>query len=84
MNALPVPTVKIIGPYRFHFYTSDEMEPRHVHVVRDTGRAKFWLDPVRLQDSKRFRRVELKRIEKLITRHQAELRREWDDFFNDR
>jgi hypothetical protein len=36
-----MPTVKIIGPYRFHFYSSDHGEPAHVHVQRDEANAKF-------------------------------------------
>jgi hypothetical protein len=49
-----MPTVKIIGPYRFHFYSSDHGEPAHVHVQRDEANAKFWLDSVRLDRSQRF------------------------------
>ncbi len=49
-----MPTVKIIGPYRFHFYSSDHGEPAHVHVQRDEANAKFWLDSVRLDGSQRF------------------------------
>jgi hypothetical protein len=77
-----VPTVKIIGPYRFHFYTADQPEPRHIHVVRDDATAKFWLDPIRLSGSRDFSRVELNRIGKLIAEHQAEFRRKWDEYFH--
>jgi len=76
-----VPTVKIIGPYRFHFYANDRNEPRHVHVERDDCMAKFWLDPVRLDRSQRFARNELLSIQKLVLRHQNEFRRKWNDYF---
>ena len=55
-----MPTVLRRGPYRFFFYSSDRAEPPHVHVERDENPAKFWLDPVRLQESGGFRGAELK------------------------
>jgi hypothetical protein len=76
-----MPTVRIIGPYRFHFYSSDRDEPRHIHVDRDKATAKFWLDPLRLERSQGFFRVELARIQKLVERHQVEFRRKWNDYF---
>ncbi len=76
-----VPTVKNIGPYRFHFYSSDRDEPRHIHVERDLATAKFWLDPVRLERSGRFSRAELARLQKLVERHKLEFRKKWNDYF---
>ena len=49
-----MPSVRFPGPYRFFFYSGDNAEPPHVHVERDNYKAKFWLDPVRLQRSKGF------------------------------
>lgn len=43
-----MPTVLRIGPSRFFFYAGDGNEPPHVHVERDDGEAKFWLEPIRL------------------------------------
>jgi hypothetical protein len=58
-----MPTVHRAGPYRFFFYAGDRDEPPHVHVEGDKNTAKFWLDPVRLQNSSGFNRNELNRIE---------------------
>ena len=30
-----MPTILRIGPYRFFFYSSEDGEPIHVHVIRD-------------------------------------------------
>jgi hypothetical protein len=76
-----MPTVKIIGPYRFHFYSSDHGEPAHVHEERDDATAKIWLDADRLDRSQRFSRVELARLQKLVERHQKEFRKKWYDYF---
>ena len=46
-----MPTILELGPYRFFFYANDIDEPAHIHVQRDRYKAKFWLKPVRLQQS---------------------------------
>lgn len=78
-----MPTVFRSGPYRIFFYSADRDEPPHVHDERDRNRARFWLDPVRLEQSGGFRRLELRRIERLITDNAEALLREWDEFFDD-
>ena len=62
-----MPTLLRVGPYRFFFYSGDRTEPPHVHVERENDRAKFWLDPVRLQESGGFGRSEIRRIEGIVT-----------------
>jgi Domain of unknown function (DUF4160) len=61
-----MPTVMRIGPYRFHFYSREGVEPPHIHVERDEMEAKFWLRPVSLAANYKFSRAELSRIEKLV------------------
>ena len=77
-----MPTVKIIGPYRFFFYSGDRDEPAHIHVERDNHTAKFWLQPVRLQNSGRFKRKELNRIQKLVEENQTLFLEEWNEYFS--
>ena len=76
-----MPTVLRSGPYRLFFYSADREEPRHVHVERDDCRAKYWLEPVRLDDSSGFGPAELGKIEVLVTQNVELLRKAWDDFF---
>lgn len=76
-----MPTVLRSGPYRFFFFAGDRDEPAHVHVERDDRTAKFWLDPVRLQGSGGFSRIELVRIEKLVGNRRVELMEAWNDYF---
>lgn len=78
-----MPTTLRIGPYRFFFYAGDPVEPPHVHVQRDRCVAKFWLMPVRLQQSGGFRANELNRIQRMVEVNQELLLREWDEYFND-
>ena len=76
-----MPTILRSGPYRLFFYAGDSDEPPHVHIERDDRIAKFWLDPIRLQSSGGFSRVELARIEKLVSDRRVELREAWNEYF---
>jgi hypothetical protein len=76
-----MPTVLNIGPYAFVFFSSDRGEPRHIHVVRDKGLAKFWLEDVSLAKSRNFPDHEISAIEKLVVQHRETFRKAWDDYF---
>lgn len=76
-----MPTVFRAGSYRFFFYASDRDEPVHVHVEREGHVAKFWLDPVRLQESGGFSRSELNRVQRLIHTNQHRFREAWHEYF---
>ena len=57
-----MPTVHRFGPYRFYFYAhenQDTREPPHIHVRSGDGEAKFWLEPVSLENSWRYTPREL-------------------------
>lgn len=56
-------------PYRFFFFAGGRDEPPHVHVQREAKRAKFWLDPVRLQNSGGFDPPEINRVEPTARDH---------------
>ena len=77
-----MPTVLIIGPYRFFFYSGDRDEPLHIHVERDNHTAKFWLQPVRLQNSGGFKSKELSRIQDLVEENQAKFVEVWNEYFS--
>jgi len=76
-----MPTVLRFGPYRFFYYSADRKEPPHVRVEREARRAKFWLDPVRLQDSGGFNRTEIRRLRVLVRRNESRLLEAWHAFF---
>lgn len=78
-----MPTVLRSGPYRFFFFAGDRDEPPHVHVERESNRAKFWLDPLRMQNSGGFSGIELSRISALIDENRDLLLGAWDEYFND-
>ncbi len=76
-----MPTVLRVGPYRFVFFSSDQVEPVHIHVKRDNSLAKYWLDPVALAKNRGFAEHELNTIESLVIQNRQELMEAWHDFF---
>lgn len=78
-----MPTVFRTGPYRFFFfYADDRDEPPHIHVEREANIAKFWVDPVRLQNSGGFSRTEINRMQKLVEENRVALLERWNEFFS--
>lgn len=78
-----MPTVFRDGPYRFFFYSGEGNEPPHIHVRRDDLIAKFWLDPIRLQNSGGFSPIALRRIQAIISLRIRELMEAWNEKFSD-
>jgi hypothetical protein len=78
-----MPTILKVGSYRFFFYAGDQNEPPHIHVEQEGNIAKFWLNPVRLQNSSGFNHREIGRIRKIVEENKEELIRNWDEYFND-
>jgi hypothetical protein len=67
-----MPTILRIRGFRIGFYFADLVEPIHVHVRRQAGEAKYWVNPVELAESKGFRAHELADIQRILEDH-AEL-----------
>ncbi len=78
-----MPTLLREGSYRFFFYSDegDPREPPHIHVTGGDAVAKFWLDPVELESSKRLRAHEINQLRKLVERHQVFFLEEWHAYF---
>ncbi|TAN43024.1 MAG: DUF4160 domain-containing protein [Nitrospirae bacterium] len=76
-----MPTVLRVGAYRFFFYAGDADEPPHIHVAYDENIAKFWLDPVRLQNSGGFSRAEINKVNRIINDNQKKLLEAWHEYF---
>ena len=74
-------TVRRIGSARFFFYSNEGTEPPHIHVEEAGAVAKFWLEPVSLASSSRFRAHDLRRLERLVAEHRDEFLEVWHEFF---
>ena len=76
-----MPTIFVIGPYRFYFYSHESNEPPHVHIDREGLSAKFWIKRVSLAKNLGFRQNELIALQKLVLEHQKQLIDKWAEYF---
>jgi hypothetical protein len=77
-----MPNVLRIGPYRFGFFSKENNEPPHVHVVRDKCVAKFWLgETVRAARNDGFALHELNEIRKIVVKNRQILLEQWNEHF---
>jgi hypothetical protein len=59
----------------------DRDEPHHIHIERDDKVAKFWLDPIRLQNSGGFNRLELRHVYSIVEENREFLMEAWNEYF---
>lgn len=76
-----MPSLLLVGPYRFYFYSHEPNEPAHVHVDREAFSAKFWLNPVVLARNLGFSARELRRLQSLVIEHRTEFLEAWNEYF---
>lgn len=77
-----MPTVCVIGPYRFYFFSHEPNEPPHIHIDRDGLSAKFWLEKVSLAGNWGFRENELNRLRELVLKNRTKFLGKWNEYFN--
>ena len=75
-----MPTIMRVGPYRLAFYSSNGVEPAHVHVISATGQAKFWLEPVAVSRSVAVSARELRQIESIVRDNREQRLRSWPEY----
>lgn len=78
-----MPTILRIDGFRFFFYTNDHL-PKHIHIEKGEGTAKFHLFPVELVKSKHFKASEISEIRKLVLENRELLNQKWDEYFNNK
>jgi hypothetical protein len=75
------PTVFREGPFRFFFFSREEVR-KHVHVLSPEGEAKFWLEPeVAPAVVKGISETSLNRVEGIIRNRREEIVNAWERYF---
>jgi hypothetical protein len=77
-----MPTVLRVKGYRFFFFSLDRGEAPHIHVAKNDGYAKFWLEPMALARSRGFTSHELTEIAVLVVKHRRLFQEKWDEHFS--
>jgi hypothetical protein len=63
-----MPTVLKINGYRFKFFSNENNEPPHIHIIQGDGDAKYWLIPDCIEEyAYSFTIREKRDINKMIT-----------------
>lgn len=78
-----MPTVLRTAGYRFYFYSLENDEPPHIHVEWGDKLAKYWLQPVELASSKRFKAHELGQVRALVQEHRELFLKAWHEHLDD-
>ena len=76
-----VPTIFRDGPYRFFFYSNEGNEPVHIHVRASDELAKFWVNPIILENTVRFGPHELREIRRILSDRVDSIQKSWDEHF---
>ena len=77
-----MPTVLEVNGYKFKFYSNENQEPAHVHVIKGGGNAKIWLRPsVDEEYSYNFTVRERRDIRAMAKAHYETLTTAWDEYF---
>lgn len=78
-----MPTILIDG-YKFQFYSSDEAEPPHIHVLRSGNVTKIWLQTLEVEYNHGYDTSELSKILRLTRENHARLLERWNEHFSQR
>lgn len=76
-----MPTLLVWNGYRFYFFSNESSEPPHIHIDKAVRTAKFWLSPVALASSVKFKDNELAELEKKVSEHQKGFMEAWHEYF---
>jgi hypothetical protein len=78
-----MPTVLRTAGYRFYFYSRENDEPPHIHVEWGDKLAKYWLEPVEMASSKRFKAHELSDVRALVLEYRDLFLKAWHEHLDD-
>ncbi len=76
-----MPTVLIIGKYRFFFFSNEGNEPSHIHVESGDQYAKFWIDPVQLARSVGYSAKDLNTLRTMVLENVNLFKEKWYEYF---
>lgn len=77
-----MPTIFIINGFRFFFYSNENNEPIHIHILKANCNSKVWLMPeVDEAYSYGFSSGDRKFIMKTISSRRDEIIDKWNEYF---
>ncbi len=79
-----MPVVLTIDGYKFKFYSNENDEPPHIHIVKAEGNSKYWLLP-NLEEAYTYGYTvrERRKIRQLVEANKTLLINKWNEYFGD-
>lgn len=71
----------MIDGYKIQFYSADQHEPPHVHIVKAEKRAKIWLYDLSISWNRHFSPRELRQVMEIVRQRREELIEWYHGFF---
>ncbi|MCY7350140.1 MAG: DUF4160 domain-containing protein [Cytophagaceae bacterium] len=77
-----MPVVLFIYGFKFKFYSNENDEPPHIHVLKGGGNTKYWLMPEPDEAySYGYTVRERRQIKELVLKNHTLLISKWNEFF---
>jgi hypothetical protein len=77
-----MPTLLLINGFRFFFYSNENNEPVHIHIIKGDAQAKVWLEPVSIVYMNGFNSKEEKFIMQTIQLNLKQFKNKSYEYFN--
>ena len=78
-----MPTLLFINGLRFFFYSNENNEPPHVHIIKAGSFGKIWLEPViEVVYLNGFTRNEIKDILQIVHVNCIVFKNKWNEHFS--
>jgi hypothetical protein len=78
-----MPTLLFLNGLRFFFYSNENDEPIHVHIIKGDAKGKVWLEPsIRVEYFIGFTNSEQKSILEAIHTHLENFKNKWNEHFS--
>ena len=78
-----MPTLLVANGLRFFFYSNENSEPIHVHVVKGNAVGKIWLEPViEIAYLEGFTKKEERHILQTIKNEIENFKVKWNEYFS--
>ena len=77
-----MPQIFRIGSYIVYFWSNENGEPIHVHVIKDANEAKYNVSPLIQIYNHGFKKHDIALIESIISENEAVIIDRWKEYFN--
>ena len=76
-----MPTILRKLGFRFFFNSNEGNEPPHIHIEKEKGNGKYWLDPLEKDYIKNFTKQEERKADEIVEEEQENFKKKCYEFF---